>query len=338
MHCEAKVEIPRSCPIIHPPPDPMTEEAMEESDRADQNLSHAMSLNGLGVDQQRQVNIEAAIPDQCSNRAKPGHSAAKLRLHKRWAYPPNMYAHVQNVKTYQERDRRYMKPNVKYIRVHFGCGGPFSPECLIGWNDTKLLGHRLHLWADPTTHPKPCNHGCLQGWSGADLNTYRRQTWAGRDATALLRLDPIGYANFARQHVSQQYMSQRMAEQHPERFATLDFSDFSDQHTDQWILSNNQLPVRTWEVWDPKAEKVKLVHVPEHVTIPLPKRLEWVLSGSESRGIEAEPTWVETPEMADARRRKARDVLRRKIAKDFPPLSLSNGGVGQQTVVVASEG
>ena len=317
----------------------MTEEAVEEADRADRDLNNAMALNGLGVDQQRQVNIDAAIPDQCSNRAKPGHSAAKLRRHKQWAYPPNMYAHVQNVKTYQERDRRYMKPNVKYIRVHFGCGGPFSPECLVGWNDLKLLGHRLHLWSDPTTHPKPCNHECLQGWSGADLDTYRRQTWAGRDSTALLRLDPIGYSNFAREHVSPR-MSPRMAEQHPERFATLDFSDFIDRHTDQWTTShNNQPPERICGIWDPKAGKVKTVYVPEHVTIPLPKRLERVLKGSESRGREAEPTWVETPEMADARRRKAREVLRRKIARDFPlPLSSNGGGEGQQTVVVVKEG
>ena len=173
----SKIEIPRSCPIVHPPHHGVTREVAEEQERADRALRDAMFRNGLGQLQERQVEEHAATRDQCSNRSKEDeHCPEELEEHKQQEYPSNMYAHVQSVKAYQARDRRYMKPNVKYIAVDFGCGGPFSAECLTGWDGIKLLTHRLHLWSDITTHLKPCNDQCLRGWSGADLDTYRQQT------------------------------------------------------------------------------------------------------------------------------------------------------------------
>ena len=132
MNCASKVEIPRSCPIIHPSLEGMTRGAVEEADRAYQDLNNAMSLNGLGVDQRRQVNIDAAIPDQCSNRAKPGHSAANLRWHKRREYPLNMHAHVQSVKAYQERDRRPWRRILDLVPAEYKDPAVNSTK---GWRD-----------------------------------------------------------------------------------------------------------------------------------------------------------------------------------------------------------
>lgn len=309
MNCGSKIEIPRSCPIIHPLSIGMTREAVEEQNRADQTLNEAMRRNGLEYYQIMEVQRHAATLDQCSNRAKPGqHSVAELRRHKRQEYPLNMHAHVQSVKAYQERDRRYMRPNVEYIPVDFGCGGPFSPECLTGWDGITLLAHRLHLWGDCATHPKPCNHECLQGWSGADLDTYRRRTWAGHNSTAFLSLDNIVYAKLARQHM-------KISRPRDSRLsATLNFSNIIHRHPDQWALSEDEShpPQRIERFWDPKAQEFKVVYVPDDVTLPLPWRLKQVLD--QMRPVAA----VETPEMAEARRRKAREVLRKKIAKDFP--------------------
>ncbi len=54
---------------------------------ADLMLKDSMRANGLGPRQERQVELDATILDQCSNRAKEGeHSVADLRRHKRYSY------------------------------------------------------------------------------------------------------------------------------------------------------------------------------------------------------------------------------------------------------------
>lgn len=368
MGCYSKVEIPRSCPIIHPSPEGMTREALQEDKRARRYLNLAMLHNGLGRPQKQQVKKDSATLDQCSNRAKPGqHSVAALRRHKRQKYPRNMHSHVKDVKAYQERDRRYMRPNVVYHRVDCGCGGPFSPACLTGWDGTNLLAHRLHLWSDHSTHPKPCNNLCLQGWSGPHLDAYRQQTWAGHDPMPLFSLDDERWAErysvHARQHI---YSNSEFTRKHQPRLATLDFSNISHRHPDQWTMFENQphQPLRIWGVVETSArsgrtiQHIKHVHVPDQVRLPLPMRLEQVLeqlplslpinnleefadpanlhavnsaapvksgsgkkSGSAKRSAPAMISApVETPEIADARSRKARKVLKQRIA-----MGLSDG-------------
>lgn len=214
MNCGTKVDIPKSCPIVHGPRYGPTNRTMREHEKADALLNNNMLRNGLDHWQKQQIDINAANLDQCSNRAKPGeHNAAELRRHKEQAYPRNMYAHVQDVKAFQARDKRSMKPNVIYTNVDFGCGGPFSAECLTGWDGVGLLTQRLHLWSDTTTHPKPCNHECLAGWSGADLDTYRQQTWAGDNLKNWANID---YSRFTREYVHD----------HTEHWAVIDGYDF----------------------------------------------------------------------------------------------------------------
>lgn len=363
MNCGAKVDIPKSCPIVHRPRDGPTKRTIREHDKAEVMLSNNMLENGLGDGQKWQVEINAANLDQCSNRAKPGeHNATELRRHKEQAYPRNMYAHVQNVKAFQSRDKRFMKPNVIYTNVNFGCGGPFSAECLTGWDGVGLLTQRLHLWSDTTTHPKACNHECLAGWSGADLDTYRQQTWAGDNLKNWMNRD---YTKFTRDYVPA----------HTEHWAVIDYSNVSHLHADQFDWNGRQY-VRKYEL--PNGQ---VVHVPEMVSVPVPERLDQVLramervpppeppllesadfasiedilgrlpeafdeevplteAGSEPLALvaegsesdttavdepeeeseeepEPEPTTVETPEMAEVRRQRARREMREKIARDF---------------------
>ncbi|KAF6233201.1 hypothetical protein HO173_008490 [Letharia columbiana] len=308
--------------------------------------------NGLGPFQKWQIENDAAVLDQCSNRAKPGeHSPKALRRHKELNYPLNMYRHVQNVKAFQARDRRFAMPNVRYINVDFGCGGPFSAECLTGWDGTGLLTHRLHLWSDAITHPKPCNHECLAGWSGADLDTYRQQTWAGDNVKNWGSFD---YPKSAAEYVFN----------HTEHWAVLDYSNVSHLHADQFDWHGDNI-VRKHTL--PNGQ---VVHVPETVLVPVPESLDQVLremsrvslpeeidqasiedilgrlpeafeeeeplsgEGSEPSADIAEvsescstlvndpvdepkPIPVETPEMAEARRQMAREVMREKLKRDF---------------------
>ena len=255
MNCGSKVEIPRSCPIIHGDTTRATGKAVAGQNTADRKLKNAMIRNGLGPVQELQIEMNALILDQCSNRAKPAeHNAADLQQHKHLKYPLNMYAHVQSVKAYQSRPKSLMKPNVRYFEVDFGCGGPFSQECLIGWSEEGLLTHRLHLWSDTDTHPKPCNDQCLAGWSGADLETYRKQTWPKDDSQYWKIID---YAKFAPDHVFK----------HTDRWAVLNYDRVKYLHLEQWVWDGVSF-VRT------KALKNgQIVHVPEQVWVPVPNGL-----------------------------------------------------------------
>ena len=357
MNCGAKVEIPKSCPIVHSPCDGTTKRTIMEDEKARGLLNNNMLRNGLGPWQQWQIQIEAANLDQCSNRAKPGeHSPAALRRHKEQRYPLNMFAHVRDVKTFQERDKRHMMPNVRYINVHFGCGGPFSAECLTGWDGAGLLTHRLHLWSDSITHPEPCSQKCLAGWSGADLDMYRQQTWPGRTPQDV---NPDIYAKTARECTIK----------HTQHWVNIDYSNVSHLHADQFDWNGTRF-VRKYNLPN-KPE----VHVPDTVWVPAPGRLYQVLcemshvrvpgspspeevdrasiedilgrlpeafeeqvplsrevsqpsveiaEGSESTStlveepaVEPEPIPTETPEAAEARRQRAREVMREKLRRDF---------------------
>lgn len=354
MNCGAKVDIPKSCPIVHEPCRILTESTIRDQDRARALLKNHMLGNGLGPWQELQIEIDAAIPDQCSNRAKPGeHSPSKLRRHRELPYPLNMYAHVQNVRAYQRRDKKYMTPNVIYTEVDFGCGGPFSAECLTGWGGKGLLTHRLHLWSDSITHPKPCNQECLAGWSGADLDTHRWKTWANGNAKNLGHLD---YAKFN----APEYVFKNT-----KQWYMIDYSNVSHLHADQFTWNGNLF------VRKDRLPNGQVVHVPERVSVPVPESLDQALrqmdqvpqpesplpeevdqasieyllarlpeafeeeqplsrddseppvetaenSESDSTLVdELQPIPVETPEIADARRRRAREVMREKIARDF---------------------
>ncbi|CAF9938974.1 MAG: hypothetical protein ALECFALPRED_007940 [Alectoria fallacina] len=361
MNCGAKVDIPKSCPIVHRPRDGPTKRTIKEQEKAIRMLTETMLENGLGPWQEWQVEINAAVLDQCSNRAKPGeHSRTALRRHQELQYPRNMYAHVQNVKAFQARDKRFMMPNVTYTNVDFGCGGPFSAECLTGWDRVGLVTQRLHLWGDAITHPKPCNHECLTGWSGADLDTYRQQIWVGDNPKNWGHFD---YAEFARDYTFKNTLPSK-------RWGLIDYSFVSHLHADQFgwngkgVARKHHLP------------NGQVVHVPEMVSIPVPESLDQVLremarlarlgsplpkeadqasiedildrlpeafneqdpltgdcseplmgavEGSESGTTvvgepeeEEKPIPVEeTPEMAEARRQRARKDMREKIARDF---------------------
>lgn len=255
MNCGTKVEIPRSCPIIHGDATRATRKAVDGQNTADRKLENAMFRNGLGRVQELQIEMDALVLDQCSNRAKPAHhNAADLQQHKHLEYPLNMYAHVQSVKVYQTRPKSLMMPNVRYFEVHFGCGGPFSQECLVGWSEEGLLTHRLHLWSDTDTHPKPCNDQCLAGWSSADLETYRKQTWPKDDPRFWKIID---YAKFAPDHVLK----------HTDQWAVLNYDRVKYLHLEQWV-------------WDGKSfarikalKNGQIVHVPEQVWVPVPSGL-----------------------------------------------------------------
>ena len=287
MNCGTKVEIPRSCPIIHEPPNGTSEEvihaASQGQERAEWILKNAMLENGLGPYQEEQVKRDSEV-DQCSNRAKPGgHNPSLLRRHKRREYPTNMYAHVQSVKAYQERDRRHMMPNVKYIDFKAGCGGPFSAECLNGWDGIRLLTHRLHLWGDGTTHPRPCNHECLAGWSGGHLDTYRRQTWPGDIAIGWRDTD---YSTTARNFLVNKT---RDAQQH---WTALDFSNIRHRHTDQWKWDGDKLTSITQLLTEEELRKVK---VPECVWIPVPTRLHRILANQSN--LTDQPNFTHPPNL-----------------------------------------
>ena len=308
MNCGSKVEIPRSCPIVHDLPEGTSRKVMNEAWwgqlKACSILWDAMRDNGLGFAQAIQIQLDAQVPDRCSNRAKPGeHNAALLRRHKRLEYPPSMHAHVQAVRTFQGRDRRHMVPNVRYIQVDFGCGGPFSANCLKGWDSIRLLTHRLHLWGDGNTHPKPCNQGCLAGWSGSDIDAYRRETWPGDIA--------IGWRDTVDYSTSAQNVLVTRTRDSQQWWTALDFSNISHRHTDQWKW-NGSKPVNITQVLtNTELSKLK---VPECVWVPVPNRLRQILTNKPK----AKPESAETPEMADKRRRKAWDLIREAIRRDHP--------------------
>ena len=267
MHCGSKVEIPKSCPIIHTSPGKyprgFDKWSHEEWKRW---FEKEMKNNGLGPEQKAQIQLDAAVLDRCSNRAKPNeHDPFLLRLHKESPYPWNMYCHVQCLKRYQERDAKFQMPNVRYHHVGFGCGGPFSAECLTGWDGIGLLTHRLHLWADTTTHPRPCSPECLTGWNGrslgadlgTDLRAHRHQTWAG-DRRA-------NYKNFDYASLCQQVVR---GAQH---WVQIDYSNISHLHTDQFVWHGQQsIRIRhsRMDAWK---------RIPAKVWIPVPERLDQVL-------------------------------------------------------------
>lgn len=357
MNCGAKVDMPESCPIVHTSRDSPTKKMIREHQKACTMLNNTMLSNGLGLQQVLQTEVDAAVLDQCSNRSKPGqHSPAALRRHKEKQYPLNMYAHVQSVKAYQQRDRRHMVPNVLYTNVNFGCGGPFSAECLTGWDGAGLLTHRLHLWGDAITHPQPCNHKCLVGWSGADLDAYRQEVWQGYTEKGSDRPEnwtnpKLNYSRFVSEHV----LKEKLGTGH---WYAVDYSSVSHLHADQFHWNGHQF-VR---------KNDRTVRVPETVVVPVPERLDQVLRGMNREPEEAdrasiedilgrlpeafeeeeplsrehsqprvdnaddsegastlvdepvrgpEQAPVETPEMAEARRQRARKEMREKIARDF---------------------
>ena len=356
MNCGAKVELPKRCPIVHSSPNSPTKRTIRENQKARDQLNQTMLRNGLGPWQQWQIEIDAAKLDQCSKRETEPNNAA-LQRHKVQRYPPNMFAHVQNVKAFQDRDKRHMVPNVKYFDVEFGCGGPFSAKCLTGWDVKALLMHRLHHWSDKTIHPKPCDNECLRGWSGADLDTYRQQTWPRRNNGEV-----VDYSKSAL----------RYDFSHHEGWVNINYNNISHLHADQWYWDGKEFVRRC----NPEEGKEgPEVEVPEEVCVPVSKRLyqalyelslvpvpgspfleevDWasiedilgrlpeafdeqeplsrevsqpsvyIPGGSESASTlvdepaaEPEPIVEETPEMADARRRKAREVMREKLKRDF---------------------
>ena len=304
----AKVEMPRSCPIVHTPPNGVTPPlAKLEQLKADNQLRSNMFQDFLRPPQMQQVEKDSRVPGRCSNRMKPGeHNPKHLERLRRWQYPGHMYEHVQRVKAYQARDPRHMEPNVDYYSVDFGCGGPFSAACLTGWEGSTLVTHRLHLWSDATTHLKPCNDQCLAGWSGTDLDTYRQQTWANVDPTAFETHD---YPKRARKHLSEP----------PKECAILDWSNISDMHSDQWHWSaangrqrRGQLP----SGHDP--------NVPDHVWAPLPTRLYNVYVSGHRVLAEQKLTEMDKRKIADE---KIKQEVRERIAKDFPNENEKGGDV-----------
>lgn len=330
MNCGSKVEIPRSCPIVHTLAEPTTQAVIQRAYFGDSvariDLTLSMIRNGLGLDQIVQVEHDSRILDQCSNRAKPGdHNPSLLRRHKHRKYPPNMYSHVQAVKAYQQRDRGHMLPNVFYIDVDFGCGGPFSAQCLYGWGAIQLLTHRLHLWADKTIHPKPCNNECLAGWSGHHLDAYRRQTWAGAMAFPMGWRDPDYYTTAAQNILFEQ---SKYAQQ---SWGVLDYSHIYERHIDQWEeVGVNRIPVHI--SWLLSEEQLKHAKIPEHVRVPVPKLLKQIFSYEPEAAHDPETAAAETPEMAEKRIRRAWDRIREKIRRDHPT------GKGDVVVVVVQEG
>ena len=308
MSWGTKVEIPRSCPVVHNLPEDTSAEVWDSTrkghNKADAILRSAMKRNGLEPLQAGQIQREAEKADRCSNRASPGeHNPALLERHKLLEYPYNMYKHVQDVKAYQQRDRRHMKPNVRYTDVYVGCGGPFSAKCLIGWKDIELLTHRLHLWGDGTTHPRPCNDECLGGWSGNHLDAYRRQTWPGD--TAIGWRDIVDYPTAAHNIL----VNRTRESQQP--WTPLDFRNVSHDHTNQ----RKRHGPRSAKVSQLRTEKEPAdFKVPECVWVPVPDRLHQILTNSPT----ARPEPVETPEMAEQRRREAWNRIREKIRRDHP--------------------
>lgn len=348
--------MPKSCPIVHTPPVRPTKRTIREHQKACTQLNNAMLSNGLGPQQTSRIEIDAGVLDQCSNRSKEGqHNAAALRRHKEQQYPLNMYAHVQSVKAYQARDREHMLPNVLYTNVNFGCGGPFSAECLTGWDGAGLLTHRLHFWSDGYTHPKACDSECLKGWSGADLDAYRWMNWEGPypDAADKPRdWARINYPQFAREYVLKHIRETG-------HWYAVDYSSISHRHGEQFHWNGHRY-VR---------KNDRGLRVPETVVVPVPELLDQVLRGmrreteevdrasiedilgrlpeafeeeepSSGEGLEppadsaeesegastlvdepvrggTESTPTETPEMAEARRQRARKEMREKIARDF---------------------
>ena len=259
----AKVEMPKACPIVHQPRHRVTEKAIKGQQMADLILRDRMRANGLGPRQEQQVELDATILDQCSNRAKEGeHSVAELRQHKRYPYPLNMFAHVLSVKDFQTRDMSLMVPNVKYTNVDFGCGGPFSAECLIGWAEIGLLMHRLHHWGDAVTHPKRCSADCLVGWSGDDLDRYRQQTWARYEPKFWKNVKSEDYPNIINTHMTL----------HNERSVMIDYSSLCHRHEDQF---ENSVRV-CFKIVNGVKRKV---WVPEYVSVPVPERLHQALLG-----------------------------------------------------------
>ncbi|KAM0804344.1 hypothetical protein BDR22DRAFT_920068 [Usnea florida] len=263
MHCGSKVEIPKSCPIIHTPPGKYSKWTHVAWTKW---FEKEMLKNGLGPEQKAQIQYDAAVLDRCSNRAKPNeHDPLLLRLHKECPYPLNMYRHVQCLKAYQEREAKFQMPNVRYHHVDFGCGGPFSAECLTGWDGIGLLTHRLHLWADTTTHPRPCSPECLTGWSGrslgadlgAELWAHREQTWAGDRRANYRNLD---YANLC-EHVVQE----------AEHWVQIDYSNISHLHTDQFVWHGQQ----SFRIRHAPRDAWK--RIPEKIWVPVPERLDQVL-------------------------------------------------------------
>ena len=307
MSWGTKVVIPRSCPIVHDLPEDTPAELKESikkgQKKANAILRNAMFRNGLTRLQAFQIQRDAEVADRCSNRARPGeHDPALLERHKWQEYPLNMYKHVQDVKAYQERDRRHMMPNVMYTDVHFGCGGPFSAQCLIGWTDIKLLTHRLHLWGDGTTHPKPCNDECLAGWSGNHIDAYRRRTWPGDSA--------IGWRDVDYPSVAHNLLVDRTRESQ-QWWTALDFRNVSHHHTDQFMWDGSNFVKKSQPRTEEEAANLR---VPEYVWTPVPNRLHQILTNTPR----ARPDPVGTPEMAEQRTREAWDRIREKIRRDHP--------------------
>ena len=261
------MEIPKCCPIVHG--DGASLRAIREQRKADRVLWRTMFNNGIAGPQLQQAEIEAEKLDRCSNRAKPGeHNPAALRRHKQQPYPPNMFAHVKSVKAYQSRDRRDMTPNVQYVNVNFGCGGPFSAECLTGWTEIGLLTHRLHLWGDAITHPRPCNNECLAGWSGADLDAYRLETWA------------VYENKFATDTYPQSWRGVKDHEYRATAFRHLYHQTTPCAHRTDWVVLNyKNLSHRHSDQprWDAESGRWVPDPVPGEVSVPLPERLDQVL-------------------------------------------------------------
>ena len=261
MNCGTKVDIPKSCPIVHSSRGGPTQRAMREHEKAITSLNIAMLYDGLGPWQQAQIEVEAARLEICSNRAKPGeHNPEELALHRELQYPRNMFSHVQNLKAFQSRDRKDMMPNVKYTDVGFGCGGPFSPECLTGWDAGGLLTQRLHLWSDATTHPKPCNNECFAGWNGADLIQYRQQTWAG---DGLKKWGEKNYPKTSHEHICK----------HTKRSVFIRYAINTHPHNDQFDGNDKESKRK------PEPPIGQAVYVLRDIEVPVSRSLYGVLHG-----------------------------------------------------------
>lgn len=355
MNCEAKVELPKRCPIVHSSDDEPTEGTKREDKMAKSRLDQTMLSNGLGPWQQWQIEIEAGRLDQCSKRGTEQNNAA-ARRHRKQQYPVNMFAHARNVKDFQNRDKTHMMPNVEYFDVDFGCGGPFSAECLTGWGIEALLMHRMHHWSDTTIHPKPCDNECLRGWIGPDLDTYRRQTWPHRNPN---NGQIINYPKSTLRYNFSQHQG----------WVKIKYSNVSHLHAEQWDRGNTEFVRKYNHPMGPEVEVPEEVHVPlsrsfyqaccnmsrvpvagcpfldevdrasiEDILGRLPEAFEeqeplsreisqlsvYISGGSETAStLVDEPARVpectveETPEMAEARRRTARELLRERLRRDF---------------------
>ena len=216
---EPPLAMPKLCPTIHTPRDSVKKRSHREREhhRHLAELSHQMRLNLLTFEQEQEVERHSMVLDQCSNRLKQWFLYDDfLEDHMKLPFPQNMYLHIQSVKKFQSRKKDYMLQNVTYFRVDFGCGGPFSPQCLVGWNGLELLTNRLHVWADAETHPHPCSMECLPGWAGPQIDRYRKTTWADNwedagspepDHTDLFEFNEDGvlldYTNIKHRHLNQ---------------------------------------------------------------------------------------------------------------------------------------